>query len=225
MQSCVGKYFHFTRVSASRYQELWAQLCTVNAHRCNNNSNYVAQCYHEIMVGSFSGYSKILIKPRIIFQALHNFKIININRRASNCWIKFYAKQKKVKMCERKNRKLRIVYIVCVCIYIFKYSLVAIYTTSYCYFSDFWRFGLNYDCLDWRCISSLSFKRIKWHSAMVESSSLRVRNNPITSSSHPVKTSENKLAFLLLVVESTKSAMWHKERRDNYRIHPISNSR
>lgn len=117
VQSCVGKYFHFTRVSASRYQELWAQLCTVNAHRCNNNSNYVAQCYHEIMVGSFSGYSKILIKPRIIFQALHNFKIININRRASNCWIKFYAKQKKVKMCERKNRKLRIVYIVCVYIY------------------------------------------------------------------------------------------------------------
>lgn len=53
-------------------------------------------------------------------------------------------------------------------------------------------------------VSSLSFKRIKQHSTMVKSSSLRMRNNPITSSSHPVKTSKNELSFLSLLVEDTK---------------------
>lgn len=74
-----------------------------------------------------------------------------------------------------------------------------------------------------RGISSLSLKRIKWHSAMVESSSLRMRNNPITSSSHPVKTSRNELAFLLLLAEDTKRVqrdVRNKQPRDNYHIHP-----
>lgn len=65
------------------------------------------------------------------------------------------------------------------------------------------RFGLQLVRLE-VYIVSLSFKRLKWHSVMVESSSLRMRDNPVTLSSHPVKTSENKLAFLLLLVESAK---------------------